>query len=233
MLIRLMLLRNRLKNLLDPINILNINFIRRIIKKNHAAVLDYGAGRSQYQPVITDLGAKYFVYEPNRGYDHDERSEFFHYTKAQKVILLFDVIQHVENVDKMLSDISKHMTCSTTLIITYPFLFPICENNDFQRWSKAGMTNLLERHSLEIVCRSYRGGIFSCIIEIIRMYFINAKSLQSEGWFQERRSLKWFLRGFIEAFFLIPRFVCYKFDSVIPNKGIYIGEILEVRKISK
>jgi hypothetical protein len=232
MLVRLMFLLNRVKNSLDPINILNINFIRRVIT-NRAAVLDYGAGRSQYQPVITDLGAKYFVYEPNREYDNDERIEFFHCTKGQKVVLLLDVIQHVENVDRILSDVTEHMTGSTTLIITYPFLFPICENNDFQRWSRAGISHLLERHSLEIVCRSYRGGIFSCIIELVRMYFINSKPLQAKGWFQERRSFKWFLRGFIEAFFLIPRFVCFKLDSVIPDNGVYIGEILEVRKKSK
>lgn len=217
----------KVKNFFDPINNLNIRELKRIIRPG-CLVLDYGAGRSQYKDVVMSLDATYHAYEPHGTSPKDDREFFFASRCGNKVILLFDVLQHVKDVDGILSDITELMDDQTQLIITYPFLFPTCERKDFYRWTSGGFDDLLSRHSLKILKRSIRGGVLSCIIECFRMYLINARWIGDEGWFHKRRTYKWWIRLLIEVVFLLPRSFCYNIDRVLPNNGIYVGEIIEV-----
>jgi hypothetical protein len=217
----------KIKNFIDPINNQNIRRLKRIIRPG-CIVLDYGSGRSQYKDVVMSLDASYCAYEPHGISPRDDRELFLASRCTHKVILLFEVLQHVKDVDEILSDIIELMDDQTQLIITYPFLFPTCERKDFHRWTSGGFDDLLTRHSLKILQRSFRGGVFSCSIECFRMYLINAKWLEVDGWFHKRLTYKWWIRLLIEVIFLLPRFTCYNIDRILPNNGVYVGEIIEV-----
>jgi hypothetical protein len=222
------LLKN-VKNMIDPVNSQNIKTLKSVID-DRALVLDYGAGREQYRSLVQDLGATYLRYEPNRTIITDDRDLFKNSKNPHKVILALDVVQHVENTYDFFLELEKLMSENTILILTYPFLFPVCDNHDYHRWTAEGITNLLSKHSLTVRKRTFRGGLFTCIIESTRMFIINLKYLNPKTWFLRRKSILWWIRLIVDVVFIIPRRIAFFIDLFLPQNGVYLGEVLEVKK---
>lgn len=218
-----------LKNTINPVNRLNLRILKSTVT-NESLILDYGAGRQQYKMAVQQIGATYLAFEPNLVPNIDDRDLFRKSDNKQKTILLFDVLQHVEDIDSLLRDLNDLACDNTVIVMSYPFLYPICDAHDYHRWTSEGISNLLSKYSFTIVDRENRGKIFTCFIEYIRMYFLNIRFLNTKTWFLRRRSAQWWVRLSIEGFFIIPRYICICLDYFLPINGVYIGEVLKITR---
>lgn len=77
-------------------------------------------------------------------------------TNAVDCVLLLDVLEHIPDPDRCLSEISRVLKDNGTLILQIPFLYPIHDAPlDFQRWTLYGLTNLMDKHGFNnkrVVC---------------------------------------------------------------------------------
>ena len=79
------------------------------------------------------------------------------------VIVCTEVIEHVENVDIALGEISRVLKSGGHLILTTPFLMGMHCAVDLRRFTETSLRILLDRHDFDIVRLEKRGGILSVL----------------------------------------------------------------------
>ena len=66
-------------------------------------------------------------------------------------VLLLDVLEHLREAPKALSEAARVLKPGGTLILQVPFLYPLHdEPYDFQRWTSHGLRRAVEKHGVEI-----------------------------------------------------------------------------------
>ena len=67
------------------------------------------------------------------------------------VVLLFDVLEHIENSDQLLSEINRVLKPGGKLLMQVPFIYPIHDKpRDFVRYSEFGFEQLATRNHFKI-----------------------------------------------------------------------------------
>lgn len=149
------------------------------------------------------------------------------------LVVSFDVIQHVTDPRKMLTEARRVLKPGGHLILTYPFLYPECDAQDFRRWTVDGMRSMLNAHGFEMVLEQRRGGAlfaWTCWITWMIQHLIPG---QRRSW---RASRGWisFVRAGVLAILTLPAqllgWVALMIDSMLPSRGIYMGACVMARK---
>jgi hypothetical protein len=129
-------------------------------------VLDYGCGQQPYRDIVEKAGGEYV------GYD---RVEFPGNVSAQDVgfvgeanwlwqfsaVLCTQVVQYVPDVPALLESFRLALEdAHGHLVLTYPTNWPEVEPVDLHRFTKLGMTRLVEEAGFEIVRHDWRHGFY-------------------------------------------------------------------------
>jgi len=136
------------------------DIVRKIIINNtNGYVLDLGCGDKPFLPDIRNQ-IKYYV-----GADHPDtlhlniKVEVYciadclpFKNNSFDTVLLTQVIEHLENPLLALNEIQRILKQNGTLIISWPFLYPVHEApRDFFRYTEFGMRNLAEKAGFNIL----------------------------------------------------------------------------------
>lgn len=83
-------------------------------------------------------------------------------------ITLIEVLEHIENVDKALSELNYVLKKDGYLILSAPLIFGIHAEEDFFRWTEKGIRWYLEKSGFCAIKVEKNGGIFGAIGETLR-----------------------------------------------------------------
>lgn len=137
--------------------------IREAIIRNanfaHGTLLDVGCGRKPYELNFSKYVDRYFgmEYAPESGYRGNradvasDASAMPFADQSIDAILCTEVMEHVENPEKVIEEFSRILKPNGIVITTAPFFYPIHDEYDFFRYSDKGIAKIMERHGLEIV----------------------------------------------------------------------------------
>lgn len=95
-------------------------------------------------------------------------------------VLLIEVAEHVYDPKKLLSEINRILISNGTFIITAPFYWPIHEEPyDFKRYTRFGLTRILQDSGFEIVDAQNTGNMFVSFFQTINsfLYTLSGKRL--------------------------------------------------------
>lgn len=166
--------------------------------------LDIGAGNSPYKKYLNV--ARYISvdkkqtravnYQENQNdIDADAKDLPFDNDFADTV-LLNQVLEHIDDYEKVLEEIHRVLKKGGKLIISAPFVYHIhSEPNDYFRFSEYGLRYLLQKHNFVIYQFSYLGYVGTALVSIWNGFIWQV-------W--NANSFTKFLRN---TFFLLPLFV--------------------------
>ncbi len=79
-------------------------------------------------------------------------------------IICIDVIEHVPDPQKMVSELVRVLKPGGILILSTPFFFYMHESPfDFHRFSKFGLLNLMEKNNMSVITLTPTGGVISTL----------------------------------------------------------------------
>lgn len=112
-------------------------------------VLDYGCGQQPYRPIVEAAGGVYHGYD-SPGFPASVAPQTFSHLGAVSgdlhafdTVLCTQVIQYAEDPGEMLVSILEELALGGTLVMTGPTNWPEVEQEDFWRFTQAGIRRLL------------------------------------------------------------------------------------------
>jgi len=134
-------------------------FLTRNRDRIHGRVLDYGAGKQPYRPLIEATGAEYTPFDDPRfpGSTAEETSgwpvgEF-------DTVVCTQVLQYVDSPRATLDAIRYLLAAGGWLLMTGPTNWPIVEQTDLRRFTPSGMLRLLQRQGFRDVVVTERAHV--------------------------------------------------------------------------
>ena len=213
---------------LRPIRRIDYAVLRQEIRSGDE-VLDYGCGRMPYIDLILKQGATYSSAEINGAgaidYSINEFGKINNCTRQFDVIMLMDVLQHTKNTRDILNVIRTHLKPEGRLIVTTPFIFPECDFQDFHRWTRSGIRQLLYDAGFDIRLQVERGGFFLCIGYTLLSNFSNLVIGNRSGWRIRISNQRKLLLLAIEILILPILWISYFVDTIFTNKYTYLGTV--------
>ena len=134
--------------------------IARSISENassaHGIILDVGCGLKPYRKnferhVDAYIGMEYSLESGYRGNSADFCGDATLLPVADAsidTILCTEVLEHLANPEKAVSEFARVLRSGGTLITTAPFAFPVHDESDFFRYAPKGVAALMSRHGL-------------------------------------------------------------------------------------
>jgi SAM-dependent methyltransferase len=152
-------------------------------------VLDVGCGYMPHYALFKDK-LDYFNYvgvdwanSPHKDNNVDylfNLNEPLNIEGSYDVILLMDVIEHLQNADILLSSLKKNLNEIGFMYITVPFYYWIHEAPyDYNRYTIYQLKNILNRNSFEIVDYKIVGGFGTTLIDLISKNILRPLKLNS------------------------------------------------------
>lgn len=202
--------------------------------RDHAAlargrILDFGAGSSPYRQLFhcdeyvpVDLESsghpadrkKATVYYDGRTLPfQDERFDF---------ILCSEVLEHVFNLDEILSELNRVLRHGGTLLITVPFAWEEHEQPyDFARYTSFGLRHVLENHGFEVESIGKTTGYLETVFQLFVSYLTGRRVFRI-------KILKLFASPLLFAPILL---VGIALNAICPNDGtLYHNNVVVVRR---
>ena len=230
------------RRLLNPIFYLNKTFIMEFTKfyniKNFDKCLDLGVGTNPYERIIKKSFklSRYFSLDlypsTHTSVVGDVIASPFK-SKSFDLIVSFDVIQHIPNYTRMISEANRLLKSNGQIIITFPFIYPECDVRDFRRWTIDGMKSLLNDNGFEIIFSRRRGGFIFSFLCNVNWLIQHIFPGQRKSWRSKKNFLSLF-KNFIIFILTFPiqifGFIAIYFDKLFNMHGIYMGGFIVAKK---
>lgn len=122
-------------------------------------VLDVGCGSKPYKELFKDAKSYVGIDTNNSGHDHtDESIDLFYDGRKMPIesgtydaAVSFQVIEHVENVDVFLTEISRVVKDNGVVLMSIPFVWPEHEQPyDFRRLTSFGVEETFKKHGFKV-----------------------------------------------------------------------------------
>ena len=155
-------LKGQLADLADPQN---------------AVLLDLGCGRqphrSLYDSLFKTIVTADFAVRSKIGVQIDVSALPFR-DSSFDVILLTEVIEHLQDTALALTEISRVLRRGGHLLITWPFIYPLHElPGDYNRYTEYGMERLLKHAGLRVENIQRRGDVLCVLLAIGEQFVFN------------------------------------------------------------
>ncbi|MFA7301086.1 MAG: methyltransferase domain-containing protein [Candidatus Shapirobacteria bacterium] len=94
-------------------------------------------------------------------------------TESIDVVNCIELFEHVQEIDKGITECYRVLKNGGTIIISIPFLFPIhADPSDYQRWTNHKWDNILHSVGFKSINIKPMGGFFTTLSDMVSM-FIN------------------------------------------------------------
>lgn len=158
-----------------------------IKKYAKGAVLDIGCGNKPYENLFTHcekyIGCDVIQSSQNKADIICTATEIPLKSSSFQTIICTQVIEHVENYNKMISEAFRLLECDGVLILSGPMYWPLHEEPyDFYRFTKHGFKYILEQAGFEIIEIKPNGGKWAMLGQMIIHTFPNW--LVNKKWFR-------------------------------------------------
>lgn len=169
----------------------------------HGDLLDLGCGnqpyRRWYEPFVSTVTA--LDAAPLPGVDVVAMADDVPLPDASfDVILATEVLEHVNDAEKAMSEIFRLLKPGGHVIATVPYLYPTHEApHDYRRFTHYGLVAIAERHGLRVVDLASKGGILSWIAQYAVVALVEAANRLLPKPIFEYRLLRWLLAAPQEA----------------------------------
>jgi SAM-dependent methyltransferase len=163
--------------------------LKSFVKKYKVSgkAIDIGASAGYYSAALVKLGLDVIAIEnepvgisvcKSRGLETmNGRAESLPITSnSQDVVLLMDVLEHIENDIMAINEVSRVLKVGGLLFLTVPVGMELWSNHDiqakhFRRYEFRTIENLLDLHDIEILSSRYWNVILRPILLVRRRYF--------------------------------------------------------------
>ncbi len=98
------------------------------------------------------------------------------------LVASFEVIEHIPNTDRFLSEIARVLTAEGVVVLSSPLLYGRHDFHDYYRWTKQGMEYLLESHGMKMCLIQNRGGTFLTIVTLFSNYIYSLFTPANNSW---------------------------------------------------
>jgi SAM-dependent methyltransferase len=203
---------------LNPVFLTRWSMLKRIRENSkfmQGTMLDFGCGTKPYKPFF-DVGLYIGVDIKKSDNIHisiDEQVDVIYDGKSipfkDKVfdsILCTEVIEHVFEIDNLLTELVRVLKKTSYMLITCPFVWEEHEIPcDFARYTSYGVTYLMEKHGLKVIKQNKTTNYVETIIQMWLLYL-------HQYVFPRNRNLR-----FLLSLLFIP---------LINSMGLILGSIL-------
>jgi SAM-dependent methyltransferase len=135
---------------------------------------------------VLDVGGKKFtknLIKKNIDYrilNKDKKNKPFYLADASKIptkknyfdtVIMFEVIEYLENYDKVFMEIKRVLKKNSYFIFSSPFLVPIHYDRkyDLQRFTRKKLEMICKKNNFKIIKIIEMGSVGSCLYDIIRI----------------------------------------------------------------
>jgi len=172
----------------------------KLADRERGTLVDLGCGRQPYRSLCGGLFKRIIAADLNVRSRIDVRldvSGLPFKDEAFDVVLFTEVIEHVHESTRAISEIRRVLKKEGRVLITWPFMYPLHElPHDYIRYSEFGMQYLLESAGLRIEVLSRRGDVVCVGLAIVEQFAFNLLELLSRlpiiGQFLFEPSKPWF-----------------------------------------
>ena len=127
-------------------------------KLAHGVLLDVGCGQKPYEKLFakyTDhyIGMEYSAtagYRGNSAEVYGDAAAIPLSAGSVDTILCTEVLEHVPDPDRVISEIARVLRPGGIAICTAPFFYPVHDRFDFFRYSPDGVATIMQRHGFEV-----------------------------------------------------------------------------------
>ena len=124
----------------------------------HGVLLDIGCGNKPYSAALAPFVERHLglEYSPEAGYRGnlaDLCGDAEHLPLKDQcidTILCTEVMEHVSDPEKVISEFSRVLKPGGVVIATAPFIFPVHDSRDFFRYSPQGLAAIMERYDISV-----------------------------------------------------------------------------------
>lgn len=154
------------------------NFYRRNKCYLSDKVLDVGGTKSYKAGYFNIEDVEYLNIDPATNPDYLSSGENIPVKEnLYDAVILSKVLEHLENPEVVLTEIFRVLKPGGTLLITTPFLFKVhASPNDYQRWTKFKIANVLKFLRYNIIKIETLGGGYSTIVDIVKQMSCKIKN---------------------------------------------------------
>jgi len=197
-------------------------------------LLDFGCGSKPYKSLF-QVDEYIGVDLMNEGHPHEnEQIDVFY--DGRKIplpdnsfdsVLSSEVFEHVFNLDEILKEINRVMKPGARILITCPFAWNEHEvPNDFARYTRFALKDLLEKNGFLIIESSKSGNFVTTLFQLWNLYFYDS--------FYKKIANKTILRWVYKAFIVLPLNLAGLFWGKIlkSNNSYYLNTIILASKAS-
>lgn len=144
----------------------------------HGELLDLGCGnqpyRGWYEPLVNSVTALDAV--PLPGVDVVAMADAVPLLDASfDVILATEVLEHVNDAERAMSEIFRLLKPGGHVIATVPYLYPTHEAPyDYRRFTHFGLVAIAERHGLRVIDLASKGGVLSWLAQLSVVALVEA-----------------------------------------------------------
>lgn len=137
------------------------------------SVLDLGGGKGGYRPIVGDRAEDYKVsdlYAPNADFRDDARN-LGHKDNTFDTILCLEMLEHVDDTQKVVSELYRVLKPGGHVIATAPFMLAQHGNpEDFYRFTPRGLEFFFKRAGFTVAESGGLGGVKSTIAKIFKTF---------------------------------------------------------------
>jgi ubiquinone/menaquinone biosynthesis C-methylase UbiE len=153
--------------------------VKQLAPKLGGDILDFGCGSKPYESLFLNAKSYVGVDIEVSGHSHaDSKVDFFYDGKrlpfsdnSFESVVCFEVLEHVFNIDEVLSEISRVLKPNGCLLVTVPFAWDEHEiPYDFARYTSFGISNVLERNGFKILELKKSTTSFLAICQLLIAY---------------------------------------------------------------
>lgn len=229
--------KNKLAQMFDtirPLRFMERKFLGRFSGKNKE-VLDFGAGRMPNKRWFLKRGMHYHSADVGNEIKHDypvpADGVIDTECKLFDLILISDVIQHVENCDETLAHLATLLKDEGVIVVTTAFIFPECDYEDYRRWSYTGVDLLAKDASMEVLAKDRRGGFVLCLLVFVMSELQNRIIGERRGWRNSATKVRSVCVLATELVFLPFLWVALCIDKLFPSKVSYLGVMCALKRV--
>jgi len=143
----------------------------------NAIVLDIGSGNAGYLGFVHSSNTLYTIDYPATNKKYQSEPKIFSDARCLPVanakvdvVLLFEVLEHVPDAEKVVREIRRVLCSSGALYLSVPFIYPIHDApNDYWRFTVYGAAEILENNGFEIVQQIVHGNTFVAALQMLNL----------------------------------------------------------------